>query len=165
MHVNMERIAGTEGSGKKTFKDGEEKSQDGKYPKTNAKKRLVLRDEDDDHNDVTSLPAKKGKVARSTSAKPQNAAEPAPRTTKEERPKSKGKGKGKGGAELGQDIAVPAKEDDDERPPERVTKPKKRKKEEENYDDRPRKVVKFSEAEYVFQHATRRTIHVNKLTI
>ncbi|KAG8215159.1 hypothetical protein J3R82DRAFT_8658 [Butyriboletus roseoflavus] len=141
--VNTERIASTESSRKRTLEDGEEKSQGDKHPKTEARKRLVLHDEGEDDNDVTSPPAKKGKVASSTSAKPQNAAELTPHTIKEEKPKVTGKRKGKSRAEH-QDIVKPVNKDDDERPPERASKPKKRKKE-DNYDDRPRKVVKFSD--------------------
>lgn len=155
--VRIRRIASTGSSGKRSLDDGEEPLQEGKYSETNAKKWLMPRGDDDD--DVGAPPAKKGKVTNSTSAKPKNGMEPdpapPPRTTKDvkggENLKATGKGEGKGRAKPDQDIVEPAEEEEEnERLPERVSKPKKRKKEEGNYDDRPRKVVKFSELEYVF---------------
>jgi hypothetical protein len=153
--AKTERIVGTGSSVKKTLEVGEERTQDDRYTKTNAKKRPVSRDDDDD--DVAAPPAKKGKAANSTSAKPKTAIEPepAPRPTKDvkngEYPKAAGKGKGKGRVEPVQDIVEAEEEDDDDRPLERVSKPKKREKEEDNCDDRPRKAIRFSEPGYVFE--------------
>ena len=152
--IKTERIVGPGTSGKKALEDGEETTQDEKYTKTNAKKRPVSRGDDED-DDVVAPPTKKGKATKSTSAKPKTAIEPAPRPAKDvkngEHPKATSKGKGKGRVEPAQDIAEAEKEDGDERPLERVSKLKKRKKEEDNYDDRPRKAIKFSEPWYVFE--------------
>lgn len=139
-----EKIADTRNSGK-TLESAEERTQE-KCPKMTPKKRLVSHEEEED---VTIRPTKKGKT---TSVKPHSAVkpelEPAPRPAKNikksENPKV-GKEKGKRILELAQDILESVEVNDDERPLERVSKPEKRKKEEDNYDDQPRKVVKFSE--------------------
>ena len=150
--VKTERNAGAGSSGKKVPDDREVRMQDEKPTRTNAKKRLVLRDDDDD---VAAPPAKKGRVANSTSAKPKFAIEPEPSPCPPKdikigaNAKVAGKGKAKGRIRPAQDIVEPVEDDDDDGPPERVSKPKKRKKEEDNYDDRPRKAVKFSEPGYV----------------
>ena len=154
--VKTERIVGTGGSGKKRLEVGEETTQDDKCTKTNAKKRPVSHDDNED-DDVAAPPVKKGKAANSTSTKPKTTieSEPAPRPTKDvksgEHPKAAEKGKGKGRAEPARDIVETEEEDIDERPLDRVSKPKKREKEEDNYDDRPRKAIKFSEPGYVFE--------------
>ena len=165
IRVKTERAAGAGASGKKASEDGEERTHGEKYSRPNAKKRLVSPDDDDE--DVAGPPAKKGKAA---SAKPKPIIEPelAPRPTedvkKRENIKATGKGKkARTGAGSTLDI-VEHVDEVGERPLERVAKPKKRKKEEDNYDDRPRKVVKFSDTGYVFQHCTRPTAHVDDRT-
>ncbi|KAI9573481.1 hypothetical protein HD554DRAFT_878316 [Boletus coccyginus] len=141
--VKTERNAEAGSSGRKVAEDGEERTQDEKQARTNAKKRLVSRDDDD----IPAPPPKKGRVANSTPVKPKIATEPEPSTKNIKNganAKVAGKGKAKGRVQPAQDIVEPVgDDDDDDGPPERVSKPKKRKKEEDNYDDRPRKAVKF----------------------
>lgn len=162
LRIKAEKTTDIGASGKR-IEDVDTTAQVEKRPKTNAKKRPVPHHDDD----VAAPVPKKGKPTNSTSVKPKSAIghESAPRTTTDariqEKSKATGNEKEKSRSEPDQDIAEPVEDDDDERPPRRTSKLNKRKKEDDNYDDRPRKAVKFSDTGYVFLDVTQEMIRVD----